>query len=58
MKRLITIARVGLATVLLAPAFLHAETITLCDSFPRQTIRDFTLTIPAFSQTSCVLENV
>jgi hypothetical protein len=57
MRRLTTGALALLAATLLAPAMLRAETVTYCDSFPRQTIRDFTLTIPAFNRPGCALSN-
>jgi len=57
MKRLLTPVLTLLTIVLLAPAVLHAETVTYCDSFPRQTIRDFTLNIQPFSQPGCYLAN-
>jgi hypothetical protein len=57
MKRLTTGGLAVLAGALLAPAVVRAETVTYCDSFPRQTIRDFTLTVRPFDQPACALTN-
>ena len=44
-----------LAIALLAPAVVQADTVTYCDSFPRQTIRDFQLPVHPFDQPGCTL---
>jgi len=45
-----------LAGALLAPAAVQAETVTYCDSFPRQTIRDFQLAVQPFQRPGCMLD--
>lgn len=49
------LAACSLAFVLLAPAILSADTVTYCDSFPRQTLRDFTLNVRPYDKQPCIL---
>jgi hypothetical protein len=55
MRRLLSAVLGVYMLVLFAPAMSQAETVTFCDSFPRQTIRDFSLSVHSFDRPGCLL---